>query len=136
MKITNKTILALGAVAMLSAPALARTSLRDDARITNELTVAAVADSIRKTCPNISGRMTTAFSKAMALQSYAKSLGYSSDEIQDFINSKAEQSRIFGLRDQYLANHGVKKGDVDAYCRLGYEEIQKGSLMGSILKKN
>ncbi len=133
-KILKYSLIPLFAAAMVGT-ASARPSLSGDSRITNELTAAAVAIAIRDNCPSITGRMTVALSKAYALRNYAVSLGYSTDEIQDFLDDKSEQSRIYGLRDQYLAQNGVSKGDSASYCTLGEAEIDKGSLLGSILKR-
>ncbi len=132
---TQKRILTVFlALLMGTSAAMARPSLSADSRITNELTIAAVGDAIRNNCPTINAKMITAVSKAMQLRDYAMSLGYSGDEIQDFLGDKTEQGRIYALRDQYLSQHGVTKGDAASYCKLGEAEIAKGSLLGSILQ--
>ncbi len=119
----------------LAAPLLAA-NLTTDSRITNDLTAAAVGDEIRNNCPTISANMFVAIGKAMSLKKYAKSLGATDDDIDAFLNNKNEQNRIRGLRDARLKAGGVVVGNAQSYCKLGEAEINKGSLTGSLLRKN
>jgi len=119
-----------------TASAAALPPLSENAFINNSLLAAAIGDEIRKNCPTISARIFRALIKAKELESHALKLGYSAGEIEAFIDSDAEQQRMKGLRDAYLAEQGVTKGDSDSYCRLGYEEIEKNSLTGWLLRAN
>lgn len=108
--------------------------LRDNAHIWNSLFAAAVGDEIRKNCPTISARIFRALKGAKDLEDHALSLGYSEEQIEAFLGSKAEQNRMKAQRDAYLAEHGVKEGDAESYCRLGREEIARGTLTGWLLR--
>ncbi len=123
-------VLAIG----LATPLAAKVPLREEAHINGALLSAAVGDEIRKNCPTISARFFTFFNERSKLKQYALDRGYSEREIETFIESKAEQKRMEGLRDAYLAENGVTEGDAESYCRLGRAEIAKGSLTGRLLR--
>ena len=133
---TGKIWYAAGFVAMMAGPAAALAPLEDNARVQREFLAAAVSDEIRKNCPSISARLWRVLSKGRELENYALGLGYSKADIKDLRENKAAKARLKGLRDAYLARHGVTKGDGESYCRLGREEIKKKSLTGWLLRAN
>ena len=115
------------------AAAEAPVPLNKEAHINEQLVAVVVGDTIRKTCPTISARMITVYIKAKKLEQYARDKGYSEAEVKVFLKDKAEKARVKGLAAAYIAKNGVVKGDTDSYCRLGRAEIEKGSLIGSLL---
>ncbi|MDJ0825931.1 MAG: DUF5333 domain-containing protein [Rhodobacter sp.] len=117
-----------------SAAAAVLQPLEDDTRVRAEFLAAAVGDEIRKNCPTISARMFRVLRRASDLKDYALSQGYSEDDIDAMRESPAAKARLRAMRDAYLAKHGVTNGDPDSYCRLGYEEIEKNSLTGWLLR--
>jgi len=125
---------ALVATSLMTSVATARIALSEDAHINNSLLAAAVGDEIRKNCDDISARMLTVFTKGKALEKYALNLGYTEDEIKAFLESKTERKRMKALRDAYLKNGGVVKGDSATYCILGQKEIAADSLTGQLLR--
>ena len=133
---TGKIWLVAGFVAMMAGPAAALAPLEDNARVQREFLAAAVGDEIRKNCDDISARLWRVLSKARELEKYALGLGYSKADIKALREDKAAKARLKGLRDAYLAKHGVSKGDEESYCRLGREEIKKKSLTGWLLRAN
>lgn len=133
---TFRTGLAAMALTASAAMAASLPPLDENAYINDSLLSAAIGDEIRKNCPTIGARIFRALAKAKDLERHALKLGYTEKEIEAFIDSKAEQTRMKALRDAYLAKHGVTKGDADSYCKLGYEEIEKDNLTGYILYKN
>jgi len=122
------------ALSLMAGSGLARVSLSEDAHINNSLLAAAVGDEIRKNCDDISARMLTVFTKGKALEKYALNLGYTDDELKEFLESKTERKRMKALRDSYLKNGGVVKGDSATYCKLGQKEIAADSLTGQLLR--
>ncbi len=108
--------------------------LQDNPRIQKEFLAAAVGDAIRKNCPTVSSRMMRVLYRLGELRRYARSLGYSSEDFDRMRSSPEAKERLARLRDEYLEEHGVREGDVDSYCRLGHEEIDKNSLTGWILR--
>jgi hypothetical protein len=130
------TILTLGFAAMLavSAPAFARTALNQDAHITESLVAGRVGDTIRQTCPSISAKMITAYSKLKELEKYARAQGYTEEEVKVFMKDPTEKARIKALAAEYLKKAGAVEGDAESYCVVGRAEISKGTLAGSLLR--
>lgn len=122
-------------VAMLGAgPALALEPLNTEAHINAQLVAGKVGDTIRKTCPSISARMFVVLEKLNALEDYARAKGYAEADVKVFLKDPAEKARIKRLAQAYLAKAGAVAGDADSYCRVGRDEIAKGTLVGSLLK--
>lgn len=137
ISLSLKTALMAGvlALAATTASAQAAVPLHEEPHINKSLVAVAVGNAIRKTCPSISARMLVALSKGRELQKYALNKGYSRDEMDAFLENKAEKTRVKGLAAAYMAANGVVDGDVKSYCALGRAEIKKDSLIGSLLKE-
>ncbi|MFT4151407.1 MAG: DUF5333 domain-containing protein [Paracoccaceae bacterium] len=125
-------------MAMLAAAPVAAQSvaLNKNTHITNSLVAGRAGDVIRNTCPTISARMFTVWRKMEDLKSYALAQGYKEPEVRAFLKDKTEKARIRKLADEYLAKAGAKPGDVESYCRVGRNEIARGTLMGSLLRSS
>ena len=102
--------------------------------INHRLISARVADRIRKTCPDISARIFYAYSQARALERYALDLGYSKQQIEAFIDSDVEKTRVKAAAEDYLKANGATPGNIAGFCALGREEIAKKSIAGSLLR--
>lgn len=131
----KKTIAAL-MIGVFATSALALTPLPEENHINSQLFAAAVGDEIRKNCPSISARMFVVWQKANALESYALDKGYSEEEVKAFLKDKGERKRMKALRNAYLQENGVTKGNADSYCALGQKEIKDKSLIGELLRAN
>ena len=129
----KSALLALIASATLASPAAALDPLSSDKYINDRLIAARIADRIRRECPTINGRLVYAYSQARALQRYALDKGYSREEIDAFLDSKADKARIYAVAEDYLARNGVVKDDPESYCRLGRAEIERRTVTGSLL---
>lgn len=125
---------ALVALALVAAPASAKPHLRDTA-IDNNLMFVAIADSLRKDCGNIGARMIKAYGYLEGLKKEARKMGYTDEEIEDYVTSKAEKDRMRQKATAYLAQRGVNAGDKAAFCAYGQAEIDRGSVIGSLLRK-
>lgn len=124
------SILALSAGVVSAKPAL-----RDVSKVDDAVFDVAVADKIRKECPSIAPRLVEAYTLYRATRKYARSLGYSDDEIKAYGDSKAEKARMRAKGEAYLRAQGVVAGDPQSYCAVGRKEIQKSSRIGSLLKE-
>ncbi len=111
-----------------------RVNLQNDERINTELTMAAVGDAIRKNCDKVVPRRFLIFSKAMALRDYVLGLGYTMDDIEEFLQNDQERARIMALRDSYLAERGVDTSNSEAYCQLAKSEIDEGTMLGRLMR--
>lgn len=130
-----RAVLALGLGLALIGGAEAATAvpLRENAYINDRLFAARVADRIRKTCPTISARLFYAYGEMKKLERYALDQGYGRDEIKAYIKNRAEKQRLYATAEAYLAAHGAVVGDTAGFCALGRAEIEKKSLIGSLL---
>jgi S-adenosylmethionine synthetase len=121
-------------LASLASPALAKPPLRDVAKIDNGLMAIAIADEIRKECDDIKPRMIRALSQLNTLKGMAKEMGYSEEEIDDYVNSKAEKTRMRQKAETWLAGQGVDAKDTRALCAFGKADIARGGPVGSFLR--
>jgi len=129
---TMSTVIAIG---LIASPAMAKPPLRDVAEIDNALLDLGIADRIRKNCPSINARLFKAVSYVRNLEKRAKAKGYSEAEIEAYTDSDAEKSRMRAKGAAFFKSKGVDTSDPQSYCALGNAEIQKGSRIGSLLRK-
>lgn len=120
--------------AALAVPAAAKSALRDVPEIDDGLMAIAIADEIRKSCDGLSARMIRAFSTLNALKKRAQKLGYSDDEIESYVTSKAEKRRMRSKAEAYLASKGVVANDKAALCAFGKSELAAGTAIGRLLR--
>jgi hypothetical protein len=118
---------------VLAPVAVAKPPLSQVPEIDGALFSVGLADEIRKNCPTISARMVKAVRFINGLRSKALSMGYSEAEIKAYRTSESEKARMRAQGESWLASRGVKTSD--DFCRVGREEISKGSLIGSLLRE-
>ncbi|MCU0912045.1 MAG: DUF5333 domain-containing protein [Rhodobacteraceae bacterium] len=128
-------ILALAALMPVGAAAADLPPLAENERVRTEFLAGAVGDEIVDNCPDMAARMMVVIGKLNDLNNYARSLGYTSAQIRDFRKSDENKARLNAMRDDYLAANGVVPGDAESYCRLGRQEIEQGTLIGSLLRE-
>ena len=129
-------IAAISALTLFAAPTLAAEPLESETHINDSLRAGRIGDVIRKTCPSISARMFTVLLKIEDLKRYALSKGYSRDEVEAFLKDRDQKDRIKAEAAAYLAEAGAVEGDPESFCRVGREEIAKGSLIGELLRSS
>jgi hypothetical protein len=112
----------------------AKQPLRDVKSIDNAVFDVAVADEIRKKCPEIAPRLVRAYTLYRATRSEARALGYTDAEIEAYADSDAEKARLRAKGDAYFKANGVVASDPQSYCALGRKEIEKSSRIGSLLR--
>lgn len=121
-------------LAALPAGAQARPSLGEVDAIHQGLLAVGIADEIRKVCDDIDARMITAFAYLSSLKGEARDMGYSDEEIDDYVTSKAEKRKYRAEGEAWLTSRGVTLGEADGYCRVGRDEIRKGTQIGVLLR--
>ncbi len=124
---------ALIGAAMLATPAQALEPLSQEKYINDRLIAARIADRIRRTCPSINGRILYAYGEARKLKRYAEQKGYSRSQIDAFLDSREDKKRIYAVAEDYLVRNGAKAEDPESFCRIGRQEIQKNTVIGSLL---
>lgn len=135
---TRPLFLALGAVAALAMSSVsglaAAQSLRDHEEVNRGLMIIAAGDMIQRNCPTIVPRMIKAYFYARSLERMAKNAGFSDDEIEEFVEDKAEKARVFELAKAYLISKGLDPDRPETYCEVGLYEIERNSQIGVLLK--
>ena len=58
----------------------------------------------------------------------------SDDEIEDYVTSKDEKKKYRAEGEAWLQARGVTLGEEAGYCRVGREEIERGSQIGALLR--
>jgi Family of unknown function (DUF5333) len=130
--------LTLGFAAMLAiaTPALALEPLPEETHINDSLRAGRIGDVIRKTCPTMHARMFVVLNKIEDLKRYALDKGYARDEVEAFIKNPDQKNRLKAEAAAYLANAGAVEGNPESYCKVGRDEIAKGSLIGELLRSS
>ena len=123
-------------LSLLGTSALAQQPINLDARINDSLVAGRVGDIIRNTCPTISARMVVVYSKLKELERYARAQGYSEADFNAFRKNTVEKNRMKAEAAAYLVAAGAVEGDVESYCKVGRDEIAKGSLIGEMLRSS
>jgi hypothetical protein len=129
-------IFAAALLAGLAAPAAlaAKVPLREESHIVGSLVAARVADAIRKSCPTISARTFVVLMKMSELKSYARSKGYTSAEVESFLEDPKEKARLKQLAADHLKKAGARAGEPESYCAAGRAEIARGTLAGALIR--
>jgi hypothetical protein len=128
-------ILTLSILALTASSGWAKQNLRDVKSIDDAVFDVAVADQIRKQCPEISARIITALSLYRSVRVQARALGFSEQEIEAYGDSDVEKARMRAKGEAYFRANGVVATDPQSYCALGRKEIQKSSRIGSLLRE-
>jgi hypothetical protein len=121
-------------VALTATMAEAKPPLRDVKSIDDAVFDIAVADQIRKKCPDIAPRLIQAYSLYRATRAQAKALGYTDAEIEAYGDSDVEKARMRARGDVFFKANGVVASDPQTFCALGRAEIEKSSRIGSLLR--
>lgn len=120
--------------AVIGSSVLAKPPLREVAEIDDMVMKVAIADEIRKSCDGISARLLTAYSTLNGLKRQARDLGYSEDEIEQYVTSKAEKARMRDKAEAFLISNGVAANDRAALCQFGKAQIRAETEIGQLLK--
>lgn len=127
--------LALGLLAALPTVAAAQDlpPLGQVEVITEGLINTAIAYELDRKCDELEGRRLQGIAFLWSLESEARQLGYSRQEIEAFIDDDEEKDRLEGIARERLRGMGAVEGQWDTYCAVGREEIAKASPIGRLL---
>jgi hypothetical protein len=125
---------ALAAAVLAASPALALEPINKEPHINGILLQGFIADRIADTCPAMEPRKLRALGELNKLRDYALKKGYSAAEVRAFVTSKTEKARGKREAADWLKKAGAKDGDVAAHCKVGRDEIARGSLIGYLLR--
>ena len=127
--------LALGLLAALPAAVGAqdRPPLGQVEVIAEGLIDTAIAYEIGEKCDGIDGRRLQGIAFLWSLESEARRLGYSREEIRALIDDDEEKDRLEAIARERLRGMGAVEGEWETYCEVGREEIARGSQIGRLL---
>ncbi|SHE64584.1 hypothetical protein SAMN05444339_101967 [Loktanella atrilutea] len=108
--------------------------LKDEAEIRDGLLVVGMAYEISEKCGSIDARKLRGITTLLNLKSRARDLGYSSEEIDTYVDDKAEKKRLEGIARAQLVQLGVVPGEEETYCAVGRDQIAKGTGVGRLLR--
>ncbi|SMY07794.1 DUF5333 domain-containing protein [Flavimaricola marinus] len=129
----HSLLLITGFVIVAGATA-AKPGLNNEARITNGLIDTAIAYEIGRKCDSLEPRIIQGINFLYELRSHAQSLGYTSAEIDSYIENDAEKDRLEAIaRDRLRALGGVE-GEWETYCEVGRAQIAAGTQIGRLLR--
>lgn len=115
-------------------PALALVPINEEPVIVDTLLQGFIGDAIDDNCSTIEARKLRALNELTKLRDYALKQGYSSQQVRDFVTSKAEKAKGKAIAAERLKERGAEPGNEAAYCAIGEEEIAKDSLIGQLLR--
>lgn len=126
--------IALAAAMLAAPPVLALEPINKEPHINGTLLQGFIADRIADTCPAMEPRKLRALGELNKLRDYALKKGYSAAEVRAFVTSKTEKARGKREAADWLKKAGAAEGDVAAHCKVGRDEIARGSLIGYLLR--
>ena len=117
------------------APENGKPMLKDNEEVFQRLLFVAVANEIRERCDRIEARILTATFYVIGIQHYARSQGFTDEEIHEVRFNKDNQERLRAAGYAYLDENGVDRDAGTGYCALGDAEMKKKSQIGKLLKR-
>jgi hypothetical protein len=92
-------------------------TLRNDPRVEDGLLMIAIGRHIELTCPTIERRTLAAGAFLLGLANHAMSLGYSREEVTDYVEDDAEKARVIEIARAWFDERGVTSlEDVEGPC--------------------
>ena len=92
-----------------------------------------MAYEISEKCGELNARTFRGITTLLNLKSRARQLGYSSDEIDTYIDDKVEKKRLEGIARGQLVQLGVIPGVEQTYCAIGRDQIAANTGVGRLL---
>ena len=126
-------LLALICAAPGALAAQERPPLGEVKAITEGLIETAIAYEIDQVCEALDGRRLQGIALLWSLNSEARRLGYSQEEIRAFIDDDAEKDRLEAIARERLRGMGAVEGQAETYCDVGRAEIARASQIGRLL---
>ncbi len=119
---------------VLGGAATAKPALKDVTYVREGIIVAGMAYELSENCSSVSARLLRGISYLYSLRDHAKELGYSNNEIDAYINDKAEENRLTVIARGRLADKGVIAGQEATYCDVARSEMAAGTVVGNLLR--
>ncbi|MEJ6708035.1 MAG: DUF5333 domain-containing protein [Amylibacter sp.] len=121
---------------LMAGPVSAKPPLREVQSINDGLLVVGIADKIRKNCDSISGNIFKGIARLRSIHKSALKMGYNKEEIEAFVDDRAEKDRLKDRGRAYLTANGASLNKPETICALGRKEIAMQSSIGTLLYEN
>ncbi|MEM1100967.1 MAG: DUF5333 domain-containing protein [Pseudomonadota bacterium] len=118
---------------LFAAPLEAR-SPNDVAEVRNGLLAVAVGDAIQKNCESITPRLLRVYNLRNQLFSAARAAGFSSEEIDAFVDDPIARANLRAEAEAYLSARGLEGESPAGYCAVGVAEIDQETAVGRLLR--
>ena len=112
----------------------AKTLLINNEDIWNSLLEISVANKVSEDCDSIDARKFKGLMALLEVKNVAKNLGYTSEDIGEFVNSEENRDRLSKQTDEFFQDNGVNLDYSDAVCEFGMNEIDEMTPIGSLLR--
>ena len=112
----------------------AQTALKDVAKVRDGIIYVGMAYEISEKCDSIDARLFRGLGYLQSLRNHARSLGYSDQEIDDYINDEDEKDRLEAIARAQLASLGVDTEDEATYCAVGRAQMAANTRVGWLLR--
>ena len=132
----RKIIISTLSLLILGSVAVAKPSLWSYERIDTGLFQIGIAWGVKENCSVLKEHRLNGITFSLGLYNYAKSQGYSHDEVRDFLDSDAEKEKLRARVTTYFKNQGLNPDTQNALCQYGETQIANGTQVGRLLRKS
>jgi hypothetical protein len=120
--------------AVLAGATAANPEIGQIPEISEGLINTAIAYEIDRVCDSLAGRRIEGINFLWSLKEQASELGYSDQEIRDFVDNESEQDRLEAIARDRLRGMGAVEGQPETYCTVGRTEMAGQTPIGRLLR--
>ena len=132
---TPGLISAIALACIISAGAAsAQTALKDVAHVRDGIIDVGMAYELSEHCDSIRARLFRGLGFLQSLKGHASELGFTDEEIDDYVNDRNEKKRLEAIARAKLATLGVVEGEEASYCAVGRAQIAANTRVGWLLR--
>ena len=132
---TPGLISAIALACIISAGAAsAQTALKDVAHVRDGIIDVGMAYELSEHCDSIRARLFRGLGFLQSLKSHASELGFTDEEIDEYVNDRNEKKRLEAIARAKLVTLGVVEGEEASYCAVGRAQIAANTRVGWLLR--
>lgn len=132
---TPGLISAIAFACIISAGAAsAQTALKDVAHVRDGIIDVGMAYELSEHCDSIRARLFRGLGFLQSLKSHASELGFTDEEIDEYVNDRNEKKRLEAIARAKLVTLGVVEGEEASYCAVGRAQIAANTRVGWLLR--